>query len=785
MIIVRTMQDVEKYFKAVFKGIEEESLLHNFTNYVVYNDADNPKELVKQILKILPGDLDNKAVADFCECVFQLNDYQHTLKNFVEFLLAGHYFEALCAFVSKIFVPSVGGVQYKSKGEYSFEERYFDRFAEIAEYCKIDYDMLLPFFLNIMGSSPQSPLHIYKEPLKEYLKIFAKHKQDDFFKYFSVGKNLDGIDYFLSIDAPRTLSMLIDAFVTGENNQAPEIRNIIAEHKTESFDILSNRINTDDPNILYRVVILLAALKGSFEADNILLSVYNNTKNGRIKTFIEKELELAKFSMFESEAKFLDFVNNNITAMQERLYGIRLKRYFKDFNLNSTEQEGKIISFIIETFKNSENDSVLRFMKDYFKFVPEELKNNLAGLVFKISDERGRLYKSKWAIRLISCFAGEALIGVIKKLICNLYKNGQAKTAEYFILCLTLSNNPHVIDVINYVAGSNPTKKQLKYFDKMLNALAAINNVSIEEILDECVKDYGLDDNAERIFNLGRRKLKVYINEVCNMSVVNVKTAKPARLNKDISCGDINLKEYVKELKNEILKQQKRFYNTFLECRAYTKQNFNRYILESNIMSAIAGFLLWGKYKNGRLYEIFRVVNHSMEHISGPAVPFSDDYYVQLVHPLDINSEKERLRDIASSVVFNQLDFPKFSFKDSNASWVDSFNGLFVNAGLFITRLQKLSYKINDLGRDNFYSTLVKASRDTNLLTEVVFDKVQLREEKKYTTVVSKIGFYKLDTLLKNGKNYMLSPSKSLTLKNIDERILSNELALVYLACSK
>ena len=50
---------------------------------------------------------------------------------------------------------------------------------------------------------------------------------------------------------------------------------------------------------------------------------------------------------------------------------------------------------------------------------------------------------------------------------------------------------------------------------------------------------------------------------------------------------------------------------------------------------------------------------------------------------------------------------------------------------------------------------------------------------------ISKIMFYKLSQLTKNGKRYVVANADPITLGNMNPKILSNELAQIYLACSK
>ena len=160
------------------------------------------------------------------------------------------------------------------------------------------------------------------------------------------------------------------------------------------------------------------------------------------------------------------------------------------------------------------------------------------------------------------------------------------------------------------------------------------------------------------------------------------------------------------------------------------------------------------------------------------------DYSVALVHPLDLKDTVATVKNLAGELLFGQLDIPTFDVNEfsTNAVSVDKFNGIFVGANLFITRLEKLTYKINDLGKDFYYNTLVKANERLNLLTVVEFDRVKLGEEQNFTTTVSSIRFYKLNSMPKDGKNYMLSRGETMPFTAINHRVFSNELALIFRA---
>lgn len=769
MKILKSIEDFEKYFKEALGDSFDSETTQELVRFITYNKGDS--EILRKIRngKTLPD-----KVVEFGECIFQLQNYRDVLKNFVEVLLWTESYEQLCLFVNRLFVPHIGNVHYKSAGEYTLEQRYFDRFVEIIQFCDIDRELLIPFFVRIFKSGGRSLLFNYKAPLGEYMKIFANQGDEDIFKYFDASKDLRGIDYFLAIDKFKTINMLIDGFIMQQSNMAVEIKNFIVHHKAEALEILGPKLKDSDPSHVLRALMLLSAFKGSVEVDSLILNIYQNTTSNKIKTFIQKELDFESAKKFTSEAEFLDEVERTTDKVQQRLYGLRLTRYFEEENISNN----KVVTYIMESFKRLERETLLKFMDDRFKFVDENIRHSLARIVFRVATERGALESSKWALRLIAVLASGDMLEQMLDVVVTLHKKNK-KIAEYFVLCVILSLRSDAIAFIKKLKLNVDSKGQ-KFIDKMLEIYASNSGRNIEEIFDEMANDFGLV-RGQRLFSLDKRAVKV---AVVNGKVlaINNKTGKPARIAGGIADDGIDLKKYIAELQNEVKLQNKRFYHTFLNNRTYSRQQFVKLILNHDLLGVLAEGLLWGKYKNGRLHEAFKVVDGQCLHISGTYVLDGEDYYVALVHPLDIDAEL--LKDQVGVLSINQLGFYKFVPSQPNAVWVDSFAGMFVNAHMFITRLQKLTYRLN--GKvDNMYNSMVKANKNTNLLTEVEFDNIKLGDERNYTTTISKIRFYKLDSLLRDGKNYIINRAEALPVGTVDERVFSNELALIFMAAHR
>ena len=160
-----------------------------------------------------------------------------------------------------------------------------------------------------------------------------------------------------------------------------------------------------------------------------------------------------------------------------------------------------------------------------------------------------------------------------------------------------------------------------------------------------------------------------------------------------------------------------------------------------------------------------------------------DSYTIALLQPYDLFEQKERLRDRVGNTLFNQIDFPVFDSSNfsSQSNCVDSFSGFFCDAKLFITRLEKLKYKIYNLDNKNEYSVLAKENKNLNLITTIEFNKLKLNNETSSTTI-NEIRFYDSSKCSKSGKNFMLDKKDAKMLADMEPHVLSNELAQIFLA---
>ncbi|NCB48691.1 MAG: DUF4132 domain-containing protein [Clostridia bacterium] len=787
MKYVRNLDDLKKYTFEFFDSFLEERLSDEMVNYFLVDLGDKKILLDKILLQISKKPLDVAVTAEYGEVILQLMEYKELLKKFTELLLLSHSFEALCAFLNRIFLQQVGNVTYKSvKKQYSIKERYFDRFIEIVMFCKIEKSLFSPFFIAIFSSDETSPLCFFKEPLKEYLDIFLKDGEDDsFITSLLSSEKQAGINEYASTNTVKTLRTLINEFVKGEINNTSLIKKALVSHKQEGFNISQEMLQSNESDTIFKAVQLLSLLEDDRRVKDRLKDIYETSNDPKIKAYLEKECGFNSLQNFASKEEFESFVDKNILQIQERLYGSRLKKYYEKFGLDNSLLNGKILTFVMETFKNKNTDNQIFSLRDYLKFVDGEVLKKLSRVVYETAMDRNKLLASKWALRLIAMFASsDLLIDITENMKVWILDKKLDKTCRYFLDLLALCSREEILQIVKSLQNHNLSPKQMKFLSQKLETFSSKSKQNFEIVKDKLIDDLGFNSNGTRILSLENREILLRINLDCSISIFNAKNGKPARLKGTEKFNSMELKKYVKLLEKNVKEQRKRLNTAFLEFRNYDIVSFEETIVKNNLLNLFAQNLVWGRYKNNKLVEICLFKDDKLVHLAGNIVIENfENYNIAILQPIDCEDIKKELQN-KFETLFNQFDLPVFKEENLslNANYVDSLSGVFCNAKLFVTRLEKLKYKINDLDSRRFFGTLLKENKELNLLTCVEFDKMSL-DKMNCSITISKVRFFELNKQIKNGKKFTLDKTEALTLRDIEPHILSNELAQILLAC--
>ncbi|MBQ9793228.1 MAG: hypothetical protein IJW32_05805, partial [Clostridia bacterium] len=403
MKYVRNIEDLKRYTFEFFDCFLPQNISDRMVNLFLLGIGDEQALIPTAINYLKEKGISENDAAEYGEAILQLNDYKDLLKRYIELLLKAQCYEQICAFLNRIFLQQIGDAKYKSsRRAYSINERYFDRFVEITIYCNIDKTLYTPFFLAIFNAEAKSKMFDYKEPLKEYLDIFLKEGDDEnFISQLLNSDTKNGLSEYANKSTLKTLNALLQGYVDGEITNSAMIKQALIKHTQEGFNIIETLLQDDSEDVRYRATQLLLLITEDRRVKDRLKYLYENTKDAKIKALLEKECNFNALKKFGSEGEFLSYVDSNVTQIQERLYGARLKRYYEENKLDNTGISGKILTFVMDTFKSRDTDSQFIYLKEFFKYVDKDVLKALSKVVYDVAIYRERLLSSKWALRLI------------------------------------------------------------------------------------------------------------------------------------------------------------------------------------------------------------------------------------------------------------------------------------------------------------------------------------------------------------------------------------------------
>lgn len=776
MKYVKSIDDFKKYSFEFFDSFLEEELSDLMVNSFLLDLGDREQLENQAVSAIKAKGISIQEVCDYGEVILQLSDYRDLLKKFVSLLLKSEQFIPLSHFLNRIFLQKIGNVSYRSlKQDYTYKERYFDRFVEIIMYCDIEKELYMPFFFAILNSSSDSPLYFYKEPLKEYLDSKLSNSKEE----NEINGFLDKLKTSTDGNAEYSLSKLIDDFTLGEMDNLALIKTALQRDPAFSLGIIEN-IMSQDKDREYKCVQLLLLLSSTKAIQSRLKEIYDTTTNKQIKALLVKELSSIVLASFNTEQEFLSFVDANVLSIQDRLYGIRLSRFYDAYNLSNVGINGKVMTFVLETFRNREATQQVEYFKDYFKFVDPYVMQSLCNIVYDISYQRKRLLSSKWAMRLISTFGSAKLLGIVFDNMEEWLKDiSLIEPCQYFLDIMCSCAREEVLPYIKRLYDIAPTNKMKKFLDEKVSTFSMKKREDLEQVKDKIVDDLGFDRNGYKLVNLSHRQVLLRINPDCSITPLNVKSEKIARIRQQDDAEE--LRKLVKVLEKKVKEQRKRLYSAFVEFRNYDAQSFDECIVGNNLLNFLAQHLLWGRYKNDRLVEICTLMFDRLNHVAGNMI--SDEavgeYSVAILQNMDASDMKEKLSHVVQPL-FDQFALPFFESESLNlqSNSVDNLSGVFCNANLFVTRLEKIKFRVADCDENDTFGTLVKVNENLNLITAVEFDRLPMRNY-DITTTLRQVRFYELNKNYKRGKRFVLNKSDALMLENINPHVLSNELGVI------
>ncbi|MDD4110782.1 MAG: hypothetical protein PHS54_04435 [Clostridia bacterium] len=706
MEILREIKQIEDKLNKIFNFKEQIDIEKFVKTNLTEEELNSLVENIGELSK------DYKILDDFSDLIFQLRNYSFALNNFIRLLLIKQNFEAVFHFVRKIFVGQIGQIKYVSNKEvYNYLERYFDRFIEIVKDCNIEKNLYLPLILKAFESEKTESLFTWKRPAIEFMQNFFNENEAWTLDY--INSNIEDkykiLEMITDFNTARGIKMLIDDFIS-ENNLNEELNtHILKKYKRETFLELDKRLlDTISDDVRERIACVFLSFGKDNEALTRLKDMYDRASNESLRTIIAERLEIMESPDAKSEKQFLYAARRKVKEPQERTLGLPFNKF--EMKLKSGfEAENVAITYLINLFKEEKNLNNLKNLEYLKNIFDENDLNNFSSKLFDILKEKTDIKEAKWAIRMISLFSQEPLTESLVDFASNLFSLGREKEAKYLTECLTNSGKIEIL--------------------KLFPDIKETENITPEW--------------KNEIFVILSKKSKINIED----------------LNDQLAIGQTD----------DIEKQKNRLFEAFINNRKYNNKNFD-ILSSSEPFKSLFEKLIWGEYKNGRLYNAFILENGKRVYKVKLLDDEQSNFEISILHTLDIDDRFEKIIDSIKDPLFEQFKHIKFDSNDFKQQVIEisNFSGMFVSTKDFVDKLQENGFVINKDEDEKVFTSLININKDLNTSCILEFNKPII-----LTQAYSNLGniyFVKFSDLIKDNEKYIYSKLNAISAKNLPAR---------------
>ena len=682
-----------------------------------------------------------------------------SLRNFLSFLLKNKRYDSILTFLGKMLVSQIGKTQYKSKNVSSFNiaERSFDRFIEAVLWTELPFEYLFDLCCAVLKSEKDSALSRWKRPVIDYIlgTLIKKEKQfyEFVFKHFSE-YGIVVFDTLISKNVSNALPRLVHFWLYNEFDEKRQVKNILKQHFIEVRRYISglekeHKIKTSE------LVELLLIFKNEKDANQMLQEIYFKEKDDEIKKRIVENIHIHQVKTVN-----LAQIKKNgmrLNSSKDTVFLNTALSHFPQLKLhNNTIAEVELVGYFLHSYKTLCSPKA-SFEVGYFNKIFEP--QSLDSFCLFISDQLIKSKKDEWAFCLIA-------------------QNATPKSA--LDIAFKFSDNqkefPQGLNLFIKQYIFEHKEESSKFFDSLNK-----ENIREKKVLDVFLKQIIVSDLFEPLEVEALRDKMVPNFELVNGKMMvddftlTIEKDGKVTVHPDIEDKPKKVEIEQKRLSREVERQVKRFYIAFNAGRLWTFSDWQKYILEQPLMLFFAQRLLWAKYGDGRIITVFKIQGKDMVNLASIESDITEDYMIGIFHPVEFTEQNWMDLFEAKQAPFNQLYREVFPLSNytSHASVVSHFNGMIVNTVNFFERMERSGWKIGVPSLDNEVKSIISINKELNLLSELDFSPINKGSEES-SLVLGELRFYRLNTVLSTGNNWITNKTNSLELGAVKERYFSD-----------
>lgn len=398
-----------------------------------------------------------------------------------------------------------------------------------------------------------------------------------------------------------------------------------------------------------------------------------------------------------------EYIEKKYTKNHEKNAPFKDKADYSSVRVKGSEKKipEKVIEYYISEYMSLKDIYIIQSCRKI-----EEISNigDLRAFlksIFHIWEAEGFSIKYKNILIPFSASANESQLLFIKDKIDTLASNSKHVIAGFAVEAISVSENRQAPIIVNSLALKHKNKKVKKTATEMIKMIAQNRGMSIEELNDNLILNYGFSKEKVRFFDYGERKIKAILDTSKEIPAVLLydETGKALKslpkAAKKYNDDEEKVAEYKEEMKSlkkqlkEIAATQKiRMNRALMNERRWDIEKWLEIFVENPIMQQFATSLIWKKTDEaGKILQTFRYMDDGTFNTAdeeeceiGASVGKNaetgnreEKYYVSLIHPSEISEEelkqwKEQLDDYEIIQSVNQLNIPVYKISEDNRS---------------------------------------------------------------------------------------------------------------------
>lgn len=622
------------------------------------------------------------------------------IKTYSEIVPLGKWFNNIIKFAMEYF---------KDEMSQSLKERLYFVATNIGYYEKIHFNMLN--CVDAIEKYTLSNSYLY-HVLEDFIDIKdivisqmikTEKYDDDIFvltsKFF--GHNLDFIQLFCDNqkDFSQKAKVIMILAIASKNSEY-----LLQLKSTTNKTLLSVYIYAFNlnPECIIALVDKLKSTKLADRKDAVSIlkhldctsykaeiqSAFDAEKNQKLKD--ELQLILSKFievsspksSKINSKSSNKKFDENiAILLRNEKLIKLPLEDFSKVKNIDGSEANIDLVKASLIAFAK---DNVTGLCPIADEFVANFELESLHKFACDLSDYfiNKADTKQKWIIYYCSIYGGEQVVDLYINAIDKFLNASRSALASETIRALVLNPSPRALILVEEYSRKSKKKSIKRASIDALSFVAEELNLTLEELADKIVPNFGFDEEFKVVFDYGTRKFNVFINSKSELEVVDEKGKVMKNLPKVTAKDDDiiaqksfdEFKIFKKAISDTIKTQSSRLELAITTGRAYKYENFVSLFIKNPIMYQFATTLIFGIYDNdsGKLNNSFIYMGDgTFTDINQNAILLEKTMLIALVHPSELGENltaqwNENLEDYELKQPILQLDkkvyFPDIKF---------------------------------------------------------------------------------------------------------------------------